>query len=120
MTLGVALGVALVAACVADEGPEAAGVDAPPTVTATFMVQGMTCSGCEAGVELKVGGLPGVEAVEASFEAGRATVRYAPDRVATEAIVQAIEELGYSAELVPDEAEAAGDRLPAGGEQDGP
>lgn len=119
LTLGASLGVALMAACVADEEPAAAGVDEPPAVTATFAVQGMTCSGCEAGVELKVGGLAGVEAVEASHEEGRATVRYAPGSVGPEAVVQAIEELAYSAELMDDEAEAADERVPVGGEHDG-
>lgn len=106
-TLGAAVMLVLVAACVAGESSPAAEDDETTTATAVFAVQGMTCGGCEAGVEMKVRKLTGVEAVEASYDAGRATVTYAPDRVGPEAIVQAIEELGYSAELVEGEAEAA-------------
>lgn len=107
LMLGAAVALALLAGCVAGEGPAAAEDDEAPTVTATFAVQGMTCTGCEAGVELQVGRLAGVEIVEASYEAGRATVTYAPDRVSPEAIAQAIEELGYTAELVEDEGATA-------------
>jgi copper chaperone CopZ len=70
------------------------------TVTSLFKVEGMTCGGCEAAVERKVKKLDGVAAVEASHEEGRARVTYDPKRVTPQRIVAAIEELGYSAELI--------------------
>ncbi len=75
------------------------------SATSVFAVQGMTCGGCEAGVEVKVGKLDGVERVEASYREGTAEVTYDPGRVTPEAIVGAIEELGYTAELIEQEGE---------------
>lgn len=97
---------ALVTGCMAAEGSGSGDEDHGELATGVFAVEGMTCGGCEAGVELKVGGLEGVEAVEASYAEGRATVSYDPERVTPEEIIAAIEELGYSAEVVPDSESA--------------
>ncbi len=67
--------------------------------TATFRVHGMTCGGCEVGVERVVKKLDGVEEVKASHKEGRAEVTYEPEKVTTEQIVEAIGTLGYTAEL---------------------
>lgn len=67
--------------------------------TATFSVDGMTCGGCEAGVKMAVKKLDGVHEVEASYENGRASVKFEPDKVNSEQIKLAIEELGYKARL---------------------
>ena len=69
------------------------------TVTSTFTVEGMTCGGCELGVEMKVSDLDGVVSVEASYEKGLAGVVHDPEEVTPDEIVAAIEELGYSAQL---------------------
>lgn len=74
------------------------------TVTSTFTVEGMTCGGCELGVEMKVGKLDGVESVESSYEEGKGKVVHDPEKVTPEDIVAAIEELGYTVELVDDES----------------
>lgn len=79
-------------------GRAAAGDEAATTVS-TFAVQGMTCGGCEVGVEMKVEELDGVESVEASYKEGTARVTYDPAQVTPEQIIAAIEELGYEAEL---------------------
>ena len=68
-------------------------------VTATFKVQGMTCGGCEVGVKRVVKKLDGVVQVKASHKKGTAEVTYEPEKVTTEQIVEAIETLGYTAEL---------------------
>ena len=109
------LALALVTAWAAGQSSAAAEDETARIVTATFAVEGMTCGGCEAGVEIKVGRLAGVQSVEASHEEGRAAVTYAPDEVTPEAIIEAIEELGYSAELVEEEAGAAGSGVPWNG-----
>jgi len=70
------------------------------TITSVFKVDGMTCGGCEVGVEMKVGKLDGVERVEASYRDGTTEVAYDPGKVMPETIAAAIEELGYSAELL--------------------
>ncbi len=74
-------------------------------VTSAFAVEGMTCGGCEAGVRLAVGKLEGVETVEASYEENRAEVTYDPAQVTPERIIAAIQELGYTAELIGPAAE---------------
>lgn len=111
LSLGVSasLALVLVTACVAGEIPAAADARKTETVTATFAVQGMTCGGCEAGVEMKVGRLAGVETVEASYKESRATVTYAPDEVTPEAIVAAIEELGYTAKILAEDESPGSD-----------
>ena len=73
---------------------------ATPSVTSVFKVEGMTCGSYEASVKLTVKRLDGVDAVEASHTEKRATVTYDADKVTPQAIVEAIEKLGYEAELV--------------------
>jgi len=70
------------------------------SVTSLFQVEGMTCGGCEAGVHLQVKKLDGVKTVEASYEKKQARVTYDPKIVTPERIIQAIQELGYSARIV--------------------
>jgi copper chaperone CopZ len=70
--------------------------------TAAFNVDGMTCGGCEVAVRRVVNKLDGIETVEASHEEGTATVTYHPEEVTPEQIVEAIETLGYEAELQAD------------------
>ena len=74
-----------------------------PVVTSLFKVEGMTCGGCEASVKLAVKRLDGVQAVAASHKEKRATVTYDAKRVTPQAIVEAIEKLGYKAELIETE-----------------
>lgn len=78
----------------------AATADAKPLVTSVFKVEGMTCGGCEGGVKIAVKRLDGVRSVDASHRDERATVTYDETKVTPEAIVQAIEKLGYQAELI--------------------
>jgi len=72
----------------------------PPSVTSVFKVEGMTCGGCEAGVKIAVKRLDGVREVEVSHTEKRASVTYDAERVTPQAIVEAIEKLGYTAELI--------------------
>ncbi len=107
----VALIVALsVAGALALGIPSLVAGDDPPAgeVTSTFKIEGMTCGGCEVGVRMSVKKLDGVSKVEASYEEGRAKVTYDPEKVTPESIVEAIEKLGYTAELEgPNENETA-------------
>ncbi len=69
-------------------------------VASTFAVEGMTCSGCEAAIEIRLRKIDGVGSVEASHEKSSAVVHYDPAKVTPDRIVSAIEELGYKAKLV--------------------
>lgn len=61
-------------------------------------VAGMTCSGCEAGIDYEVNKLSGVMEVKASYENGQATVKYDPSKTSREEIIQAINSTGYKVE----------------------
>ncbi len=85
------------------------GGESPKTevTTSTFHVTGMTCGGCEVGVRRVVKKLDGVEEVEASYKEETAVITYHPEKVTPEEIIEAIESLGYSAELKKKEGAAA-------------
>ena len=71
-------------------------------------IEGMTCSSCAGRVEKSLNKLEGVEAT-VNFATERATVSFDPERVAPEALVEAVEGVGYSAALpaADDEEDAA-------------
>ena len=75
----------------------------PPPIDGALMskfdVQGMTCGGCEAGIRRGVKNLDGVIDVRASYKTGSAEVTFDPAKVTPEQIAQAIEKVGYQAEL---------------------
>jgi len=77
-----------------------AAEESAASVTALFHVEGMTCSGCEAGVRLKIEKLHGVERVEASYEKRQARVTYNPRTVTPERIIKELKELGYSGRTI--------------------
>jgi P-type Cu+ transporter len=66
-------------------------------------IEGMTCSSCAGRVEKSLNKLEGVEAT-VNFATERATVDFDPERVAPEALVEAVEGVGYSAALPAPEA----------------
>lgn len=61
----------------------------------TLQVEGMTCTGCEAAVERRVGQMAGVEAVDADHVNKQTTVVYDNTLVDPAAIAQSITEAGY-------------------------
>ena len=66
---------------------------------AKLTIKGMSCGHCVAAVR---GALSGVEGVSVRNVAiGSAEVEYDPSRVSAEAIVDAVEDEGYEAELAP-------------------
>jgi Cu+-exporting ATPase len=101
----IALTLLLVVAALAWVRQSSAAAGDSQTVTSTFMVEGMTCGGCELGVKLAVKKLEGVESVDGSYQKGEAEVVYHPEKVTPDDIIAAIEELGYTAELVDEGSE---------------
>ena len=75
------------------------------TATTTFHVTGMTCGGCEVGVRRTIKKLDGVEEVTASFKEESAVVTYDPAKARPDAIVEAIEKLGYKARVKTDDGD---------------
>ncbi|HEX5929756.1 MAG TPA: heavy metal translocating P-type ATPase [Solirubrobacterales bacterium] len=75
-------------------------------------IEGMTCSTCAGRVEKSLNGLDGVEA-SVNFATERASVSFDPERVAAAQLVEAVEDVGYSASLpIRDAAESAAGPAP--------
>ena len=64
-----------------------------------FAVDGMTCTGCEEAIKAEILALPGVKSVEADHAAGSTSVVYDPEQATPEAMITAMEPLGYHAEV---------------------
>ncbi len=60
-------------------------------------ITGMRCGHCKAAVEKALSGVAGVDRVQVSLEAGSAEVEGSPNPTA---LIEAVKEEGYSAELV--------------------
>jgi copper chaperone CopZ len=62
---------------------------------AIFDISGMTCTSCEEHVKHAVNELPGIVEAKASFEEGKAEVKFDKTKTSTDAIKAAIDETGY-------------------------
>lgn len=60
---------------------------------------GMHCGSCAMLIDLTVGELTGVSASQSDYAAGSTHVEFDPSHVSVEAIVTAIREAGYTAEV---------------------
>jgi copper chaperone len=65
--------------------------------TARLKVSGMTCGHCRAAVEKALRSQPGVQNATVNLESGSAEVEFDEARVATDQLIAAVEEEGYSA-----------------------
>jgi Cu+-exporting ATPase len=65
----------------------------------TFPVTGMTCAACQANVQRALQATPGVTDATVDLMTARAAVQYDAARVAPDALLQAVRETGYGAEL---------------------
>lgn len=65
------------------------------TAEITLQVTGMSCLSCVAHVEGALGDLEGVERADADLRRGTVRIGYAPGRVSTADMVQALGVLGY-------------------------
>ncbi len=76
--------------------PQAIEIAPENRMETIFMVEGMTCTGCENAIEKRVGGLEGVELVEADHVAMQTRVVYDKSRLTEEEIIATIVDTGYS------------------------
>lgn len=58
-------------------------------------VTGMTCASCVQAIETRLGQMEGVETASVNLATEKATVDYDPSKTSPEALVKAIEEIGY-------------------------
>lgn len=70
-------------------------------VDSRFTVPGMRCAGCIAKIERGLGEIPGIEGARVNFSAKRVAVRHEPG-IDDEALVRALERLGFEAQPVAD------------------
>ena len=77
--------------------------DAAAEQQVTLRVTGMTCASCVAHVEKALKRLPGVADAAVNLATERARVSYDPAAVAIEQMVEAVEEVGYGAEVPRDD-----------------
>jgi copper chaperone CopZ len=64
--------------------------------TITFDIEGMTCTGCEASVENAASAVNGVLEADASYDTGKATIKYDQSKTDRETIVAAINKTGFT------------------------
>lgn len=87
------------------DAPARPGQDAK-TETARIPVTGMTCAACQASVQKALQRQPGVADATVNLMLGNATVTYDPSATTPTALVTAIQETGYGAELPSTERSA--------------
>ena len=66
---------------------------------ATLDIQGMSCGGCSSSVQTALTRIDGVVTAEVSHSTGKAQVDFDAARTSTEALVAAVDELGYEARV---------------------
>jgi copper chaperone len=67
--------------------------------TSEYLVSGMSCAHCEAAVHSEVAQIPGVDGVDVSADTGRLVITSSVP-VDAAAVLGAVDEAGYTAELV--------------------
>jgi P-type Cu+ transporter len=87
---------------------------APPpdthgTATITLPVEGMTCAACQANVQRALNATPGVRKAAVNLMLHEAAVVFDPAVISPAAIVEAINETGYSSSLRGPDTNAAAD-----------
>ena len=65
------------------------------TRKSSYLVEGMTCSGCERTIQKVVTNLEGVESADANLASATVTVEYDPEKVNIDAIRAAVSKVGY-------------------------
>jgi copper ion binding protein len=61
----------------------------------SYLVEGMTCSGCERTVQKVVGNLEGVMSSKADLQSSTVSVEYDPAKVTIDKIKNAVNGVGY-------------------------
>jgi copper chaperone CopZ len=77
----------------------------------TYVVEGMTCSGCERTVSRIVGNIEGVKSSKADHASSTVLVEYDPSKVTIDKIKSAVNGVGYKfvGELPPSGQQAGSD-----------
>ena len=76
-----------------------AGSETTTALDVKLSVRGMTCADCTGKVMAALQGVPGVTKAEVSLEKNEATVTYDKDKTTPEALVKAVEKVGFKCSL---------------------
>lgn len=63
----------------------------------SFNIQGMHCASCASGIQMVLQNTDGVINASASYDAKKGEVEFDEERINTDTILKAIEQLGYKA-----------------------
>ena len=61
----------------------------------SYLVEGMTCSGCERTIQRVVGNIEGVKSSKADLKSSTVSVEYDPEKVSIDKIRSAVNGVGY-------------------------
>jgi Cu+-exporting ATPase len=61
----------------------------------SYLVEGMTCSGCERAIQRVVSGIEGVQSAKADAQSSTVSVEYNPEKVNVDQIRSAVGKIGY-------------------------
>jgi copper chaperone CopZ len=70
-------------------------MEAAKTKKESYLVEGMSCSGCERTVSRVVGNLEGVQSAKADLQNSTVSVEYDPQKVTLDTIRAAVNGVGY-------------------------
>jgi copper ion binding protein len=62
-----------------------------------FALQGLSCDHCVARVEKAISALPGVQKVKVNLKKAQGVVKFDDNQTSSQAIVQAVQTVGYEA-----------------------
>lgn len=65
------------------------------TKTVTFLVEGMSCTGCSGKLEKALQAVNGVSATDVVLEGGQVTVTYDPALTSIEQLHETVEDVGF-------------------------
>jgi len=66
--------------------------------TTTIKIGGMSCDGCVKSITRALQAVPGVSKAQVSLERAEATIAFDPEKVPKSALVEAVQDAGFSAE----------------------
>ncbi|TYO97607.1 copper chaperone CopZ [Geothermobacter ehrlichii] len=70
--------------------------------TVRLALKGLACASCKYAVKTALSNLDGVSRADVSYKKRRATVLFDPDKVTTQQMIEAIEKIGFQAEILPE------------------
>lgn len=77
------------------------GAEPDQTQTATLGIEGMTCGACASAAKVALKKLEGVTNAEVSYDKKEAIVEYIKGKVTPKEMIQAVDGLGYKANVKP-------------------